>query len=184
MALSCRRLAAEIVRMDSTGTVASHASAWTDEALSHLVTRRRVVGTPNRTAWAIRAATAWLGPEVESAPAGMHRYQADLRLRVSERPDLVTFGKAALVDFGNILLSEDGWEVEVGWRASTLAPLFPVFSGRIVAHTDELTLSGWYAPPFGKLGQVADRLLLHIAATGTARWLLGEIDKAATRSVR
>jgi hypothetical protein len=77
------------------------------------------------------------------------------------------------------LVQLGGWEVEVGWRASTLAPLFPVFSGRIVARGDELTLSGWYAPPGGELGRIADRVLLHVAATGTARWLLGALDEAA-----
>jgi hypothetical protein len=112
----------------------------------------------------------------------MHRHEADLRLRVSDRPSIVTFHKAAYVDFGRVLPLNDGWEVEVGWRAATLAPLFPVFSGRIVAHADELSLSGWYAPPGGELGRLADRALLHIAATGTARWLLGEIDQAASRS--
>ena len=39
----------------------------------------------------------------------------------------------------------DAWEVEVSWRASTLAPLFPMFSGTIVARADEMTIGGWYA---------------------------------------
>jgi hypothetical protein len=149
------------------------------EQLSRLVVRRRADGDFARLAWAIRAARAWLGPEVEPAPHGMHRHQADLRLRVSERPSLVTFGKAAYVDFGGIEPLDDGWQVEVSWRASTLAPLFPVFSGTIVARGEELTLSGWYAPPGGVVGRVADRALLHIAAEGTARWLLSELDRAA-----
>ncbi len=109
----------------------------------------------------------------------MRRHQANLRLQVSDRPSIVTFGKEAYVDLGPVLPTNQGWEVEVSWRASTLAPLFPVFSGWIVAREDELTLSGWYAPPGGGLGRVADRVLLHIAATGTARWLLAELDAAA-----
>ena len=139
------------------------------EGLSHVVVRRHATTPPARLAWAIRAAHAWLGPEVEARPAGMHRHQADLRLRVSDRPSLVTFSKAAFVDLGAIQALEDGWQLEVGWRASTLAPLFPVFSGTIVAQGEELTLSGWYAPPGGMLGRMADRALLHIAAEGTAR---------------
>ena len=112
----------------------------------------------------------------------MRRYQADLRLRVSEHPSLVTFGKAAYVDIGPLhRLESGGWEVEVGWRASSLAPLFPVFSGTIVARGGELTLSGWYAPPGGALGRAADRALLHIAAEGTARWLLSRIDDVAAQ---
>jgi hypothetical protein len=153
-----------------------------DDPISHLVVRRETQTAPNRTAWAIRAARAWLGPEIEPAPAGMRRHQADLRLRVSEKPAIATFRKAAFVDFGPVQPTNDGWEVEVGWRASTLAPLFPVFAGRIVAHANELTLAGWYAPPGGELGRAADRVLLHVAATGTARWLLGQIEQAALRS--
>ena len=110
---------------------------------------------------------------------GRHITQADLRLRVSERPGLVTFGKAAYVDLGEVLPLADGWQAEVSWRAASLAPLFPVFSGTLVARTGELSVSGWYAPPGGAVGRLADRALLHIAAEGTARSLLGEIDRAA-----
>jgi hypothetical protein len=155
-----------------------------EDRLSHLVVRRRALSDTARLAWAIRAARAWLGPEIEPAPPGMHRHQADLRLRVSDRPALVTFGKAAYVDIGTVHPHDDGWEVEVSWRASTLAPLFPVFSGTIVARGEKLTLSGWYAPPGGVVGRVADRALLHIAAEGTARWLLGELDSVAATGAR
>ena len=150
-----------------------------DERLTRLVVRRRALSDPDRLAWAICAARAWLGPEIEPAPLGMHRHQADLRLRVSDQPRLVTFGKAAYVDIGPVQPLDEGWEVEIAWRACTLAPLFPVFSGAIVARGEELTLSGWYAPPGGVVGRVADRALLHIAAEGTARWLLAELDNAA-----
>ncbi len=158
----------------------SRHTADEDARLSHVVVRRRASCDPARLAWAIRAARAWLGPEVESAPQGMHRHHADLRLRVSDQQSLVTFRKAAFVDVGPARpLGDDGLEVEIGWRASTMAPLFPVFSGAIVVRGDELTLSGWYAPPGGALGRAADRALLHIAAEGTARWLLAQLDDAA-----
>ncbi|MDQ2935324.1 MAG: hypothetical protein M3R49_10190 [Chloroflexota bacterium] len=91
----------------------------------------------------------------------------------------MTFGKAAYVDLGPVQPLDNGWQVELSWQASTLAPLFPVFSGTIVARGVELTLSGWYAPPGGVMGRVADGVLLHVAAEGTARWLLGELDRAA-----
>jgi hypothetical protein len=169
-------------------TTMTAAASWrpsgSEATMSRLVVRRGAESDPPRLAWAIRAARAWLGAEVEPAPDGTHRHQADLRLRVSERPSLVTFGKAAYVDFGPVEPLDDGWQVEVSWRAATLAPLFPVFSGTIVARGDELTLSGWYAPPGGAVGRAADRALLHIAAEGTARWLLGEIDRAAMGSAR
>ena len=158
---------------------AAGGAAPPDEQLSRLVVRRRALSHPDRLAWAIRAARTWLGPEVEPAPPGMRRHQADLRLRVSDHPRLVTFGKAAYVDMGAVQPLDGGWQVEVAWRASTLAPLFPAFSGTIVAREEELTISGWYAPPGGAVGRAADRALLHIAAEGTGRWLLGELDNAA-----
>jgi hypothetical protein len=34
-----------------------------------------------------------------------------------------------------------------------------------------------YAPPGGAIGRLADRALLHLAASGTAKWLLHEIDR-------
>jgi len=114
----------------------------------------------------------------------MHRHEAALRLRVSDHPRLVTFSKAAYVDLGPVQPHDDGWQVEVAWRASTLAPLFPVFSGTIAARREELTLSGWYAPPGGAVGLIADRALLHIAGERTARWLLGELDSATATGGR
>ncbi len=155
--------------------------AWNREGLSHLVVHRSTTTDVDRLAWAIRAARAWLGQEIEPAPPDMRRYQTDMRLRVSDRPSIVTFRKAAYIDLGPVRSVNDGWEVEVGWRASTLAPLFPVFSGTIVARGPDLTLSGWYAPPGGGVGRIADRALLHIAATGTAGWLLGALKSAAER---
>lgn len=153
------------------------------DALTHIVVRRHALSDATRLAWAVHAAGAWLGPEVTPSPAGMHRHAADLRLRVSESPSLVTFGKAAYVDIGPIQWLDDDWEVEVSWRASTLAPLFPVFSGMIAVRGGEMTLSGWYAPPGGTVGRLADRALLHLAAEGTARWLLGELDRTAATGV-
>lgn len=112
----------------------------------------------------------------------MHRHQTDLRLRVGDRSSVVTFRKAAYVDMGPIEPLNDGWQVEISWRAATLAPLFPVFSGSLAVRGEGMTLTGWYAPPGGELGRFADRALLHIAATGTANWLLGELENAARGS--
>ena len=115
-----------------------------------------------------------------SSLTGLRRYAVDLRLRVGrDGPGLTTFSKAAYVDLGTTHRTRAGWEVEIGWQASTAAPLFPVFSGRLIISDEDLRIDGVYAPPGGVVGRVADRVLLHIAANGTARWLLGEIDRAA-----
>ena len=150
-----------------------------DLHLTRIVVRRLALSDSDRMAWAIRAARSWLGPEVEYAAGGLHRHEADLRLRVGEGAAGVTFRKAAYVDIGPVLPLNGGWQVEIGWRASSFAPLFPVFSGTITMRDGELTLSGSYAPPGGVAGRSADRALLHIAAEGTARWLLGRLDEAA-----
>jgi len=111
---------------------------------------------------------------------GLRRYAVDLRLRVGrDGPGLTTFSKAAYVDLGSTHRTRAGWEAEIGWQASTAAPLFPVFSGRLIISDEDLRVDGVYAPPGGVVGRVADRVLLHIAANGTARWLLKEIDRAA-----
>jgi len=151
-----------------------------DDDLTKLVVSRRTSTEVERLARAIEAAAAWLGPEIEAAPEGLRRYAATLRLRVSDKPRLVAFAKAAYLDFGAVRPLDAGWQAEVGWRAASLAPLFPVFSGTIVARGGEVTVSGWYAPPGGAIGRVADRVLLRIAAMRTARWLLDELIDAAT----
>ena len=126
-----------------------------------------------------RGAEAWGGEPVAGAPAGLRRFAIDLRLRVGgERGGLTTFRKAALVDLGPVFPTDDGWEAEVAWRAASAAPLFPVFGGRLVMAPGQLRLEGVYAPPGGVVGRVADRVLLHLAANGTARWLLAELASA------
>jgi hypothetical protein len=111
---------------------------------------------------------------------GVRRYAVDLRLRLGgPGAALSTFRKAALVDIGAIRRGPGAHEVEIQWRAATAAPLFPVFSGLLRIGPDELSISGLYAPPGGAIGLIADRALLHVAATGTARWLLGEIQREA-----
>ena len=115
-----------------------------------------------------------------ATPTGLRRYAVDLRLRVGrDGPGLTTFSKAAYLDLGTTHRTATGWEAEIGWQASTAAPLFPVFSGWLIISDENLRVDGVYAPPGGVVGRVADRMLLHIAANGTARWLLGEIDRAA-----
>lgn len=125
-------------------------------------------------------AGAWLGEPVTEAPDDRRRFAVDLRLRVGrEDAGLTTFRKAALLDLGEPMRTPRGWRVELGWRAATAAPLFPVFAGALTVEDGQLRLEGLYAPPGGVLGRVADRLLLHVAANGTARWLLDELDRVA-----
>jgi hypothetical protein len=121
------------------------------------------------------------GWDERPAVPGYRRYAVDLRLRLGgDAAGLTTFRKAAYVDIGPVRPADDDGDVaEVSWRAATAAPLFPVFSGELHVGAEALTISGLYAPPGGVAGVLADRALLHVAANGTARWLLREIDRVA-----
>jgi hypothetical protein len=82
------------------------------------------------------------------------------------------------VDLGEMRRTADGCEVEIGWRSSSLAPLFPVFAGKLILRPNELLLEGYYAPPGGEIGAALDKAFLNIAARGTARWFLGKAVEA------
>ena len=121
----------------------------------------------------------WLGErETGAAPAGMARYALDLQLPVGDRSSSMTFRKAAWVDIGELVETPAAVGVEISWRAATMAPLFPVFSGRLTWEAGRVRLAGAYAPPGGAVGVLADRLLLNVAARGTGRWLLGRVVEA------
>jgi len=119
----------------------------------------------------------WLGEPVEpGTDAEYDRHLVDLELRVSEQAPRITFRKAAYVDVGAPRARHTGpVEVPISWRAAGLAPLFPVFSGTLAWENGELSVEGFYAPPGGGIGIVADRLLLNVAARATARLLLERI---------
>ncbi len=114
----------------------------------------------------------WLGAPVASAAADTRRYLTDLSLPVRGHSPQLTFKKAAYVDIGAVRANEDGCELAISWQSSSLAPLFPVFAGRLKLTSTEITLEGFYAPPGGELGAALDRAFLNIAARGTARWFL------------
>jgi hypothetical protein len=134
----------------------------------------------------------WLGEAVDRPAAGgdvpseVRRFQADLGLPASSGSSRLVFRKAAYVDLGRVERVPGGWRMSIGWRAASLAPLFPVFGGQLTRTPGTLVLEGEYAPPGGELGAAVDRALLNIAARKTAVWVLGLIagalDSAASRS--
>ena len=122
---------------------------------------------------------AWLGELIELRADGGDRHLVDLELRVSEQTPRIAFHKAAYVDVGAVRDDQIGpIRIGISWRAAGLAPLLPVFSGTLAWDAGELRLDGYYAPPGGGIGIVADRLLLNVAARGTARLLLERIASA------
>ena len=123
-------------------------------------------------------ASSWLGSPVPAANGHSRRFLTDLSMPIRDRAPNVTFKKAAFVDLGPARGEDGRVEVEIGWRSSSLAPLFPVFAGKLILTPTELALEGYYAPPGGDLGAVLDKAFLNIAARGTARWLLGRVAEA------
>lgn len=121
----------------------------------------------------------WLGQAIDVAGLedGTTRYLTDLVLPLPPDGRLLSLHKAAFVDLGPVISRPDGGcDVEIAWRSASLAPLFPVFAGHLQARASGLTIEGHYAPPGGIVGRTADRMLLHTAARGTARWFLGHLS--------
>lgn len=123
------------------------------------------------------ASPGWLGQAIDTTdlPAGTTRFLTDLVLPLPPDGRLLSLHKAALVDIGEVVQRADGFDIELAWRSASLAPMFPVFAGHLLARHSGLTIEGHYAPPGGILGRTADRMLLHTAARGTARWFLGHL---------
>lgn len=152
-------------------TVATSAPGREVEGLEWLSVESPVPADPVAAAEALERPD-WLGPPVE-APPGIRRYLTDLSFPLITKPRTVVFRKAAVVDLGPVLALPDGSRaVTVAWRSATLAPLFPVFSGRLIVREDGLHLQGAYAPPFGEVGRLIDRAALHQVAVRTGRWFL------------
>ena len=124
----------------------------------------------------------WLGERVDdpSLPAGSARYMTDLVLPLPPDGRLLSLRKAAIVDVGRTRRLPSGCETPIEWHSATLAPLFPVFAGRIVVRAASIAIEGSYAPPGGAIGMAADRVMLNVAARGTARWLLDHIVARAS----
>jgi hypothetical protein len=123
----------------------------------------------------------WLGEVVDPGQGDpdLDRHLVDLELRVMAQAPRIAFRKAAYVDVGPVGMASFGpIRIGISWRAAGLAPLFPVFAGTLAWDDGELQLDGYYAPPGGGIGIVADRMLLNVAARGTARLLLERIAAA------
>ncbi len=139
---------------------------------------RRPVPVDPAQVCAALASPSWLGHAVDAPDAapGVRRFLTDLVLPLPPDGRLLSLRKAALVDLGPAEpLPDGGCTIEVAWRSASLAPLFPVFAGRLIAGRDGLSIEGHYAPPGGAIGRAADRMLLHTAANGTARWFLAHL---------
>jgi hypothetical protein len=133
---------------------------------------------------ALLADPGWLGRIVGSPPdrPDMRRVETDLAFSLRSDARTLTFRKAALVDVGAVDVRDGACTVEIGWRAASFAPLFPVFAGQLVADGRRLDLHGVYAPPGGGVGLLIDQAFLHHVARRTARWFLDRVAEAVVAS--
>jgi len=144
-------------------------------ALIHLRVSQRAVISLDEAAEAFRAADlGWLGEPASDVSSYLSRqtYRCDLRLPVHVIGHDVEFRKAAIVELGPLREGTGQLSLDITWRSATLAPLFPVFAGRLTVTADRIEVDGWYAPPGGRIGVAIDRALLGIAARRTAAWFL------------
>ncbi len=133
---------------------------------------------PSDVAALLKGDTPWISGRVEHPQSPeLRRFGVAMHMRLGGR--VTGAMKSAFLDVGQVRRTAAGWGVEISWLAASAAPLFPVFSGWLTIGDVALRLDGFYAPPGGVVGRVADRVLLHVAANATARWVLNEIDRAA-----
>ena len=129
-----------------------------------------------------RGGLGWVAHPAGHVAAGLGKYVSHLKFGLLPEGG-VAFRKAAIVGLGTPVRNGDDWVIPIEWRAASLAPLFPVLVGWLIARPAGLTIDGFYAPPFGRLGYVLDRGLLSIMARATARWFLGTAaDALAART--
>jgi hypothetical protein len=119
----------------------------------------------------------WLGPLVNDPVEHevVRRVRTVLELPIFDGSAPGPIRKTALVDIGIPGVLLDPLVVQIGWQSDSLSPLFPVFAGRLRITTTTIWLDGAYSPPFGRLGLLIDRHLLHAVALRTAQAFLARL---------
>jgi hypothetical protein len=131
----------------------------------------------DRARAAFFADLSWLGPVSGDAPTdGWRRVDTDLELPVLDGSGPAV-RKAATIDLGEIQETGGGLSVPIAWSSASFTPLFPVFAGQLEIKKTGLVLTGRYAPPFGRMGILIDRALLHFVATRSAEALLATVAR-------
>jgi hypothetical protein len=152
-------------------------AATMSPAVARLRVTRATTAGPARMYDALEE-PSWLGRVVDGTPdrPDLRRVETDLAFDLTEEHRTLTFRKAAYVDIGQPRRTTDGCVAEVSWRASTFAPLFPIFAGTVELRRGQLILEGVYAPPGGGVGLLVDRGFLRGFAQRTASWFLARVS--------
>lgn len=107
--------------------------------------------------------------------------------RVGPKNWPAAFGKSVEVRSGPIRRHGDAMLIAFSWEARGGASLFPCLYGDLEIaplgpDQTVLTIRGSYEPPAGRLGRVADDLLLHRIAQSTIRAFLDALGDQLSRS--
>ncbi len=93
------------------------------------------------------------------------------------------------VSLGPVSRAEGCVRRHLAWRAASQAQLFPVMEGSVTAISDGrsecvLEVHAHYQPPFGRVGQLVDRALLHLVASASIERFADEVAAQVESSVR
>jgi hypothetical protein len=112
---------------------------------------------------------SWLPGLADSAGASGEARMADVGFGRAMRLD-----RTVTVELGTPIQDEGRTLVPIRWRPESREALFPALEGEIEAapvgaDRTQLSMTARYTPPFGLLGRVADRALLHRVAEATVK---------------
>ena len=89
-------------------------------------------------------------------------------------------GRCVELELGGPRRTEGVTLLPIKWRAASVSGIFPVLEGqfelaRMGIATTQLGLSATYEPPFGLVGKIADRAMLHRVAEITVKEFVEQI---------
>ena len=121
----------------------------------------------------------WLPALAVEANSNGVRMLSELGFKLAGR----RIGRRVELELGAPRKTEGVTLLAIRWRAADAAGLFPVLEGhfelaRMGIATTQLGLSASYEPPFGLVGKIADRAMLHRVAEITVKDF---VEQIATR---
>ncbi len=149
------------------------------------IASQQTIDTPYATARS-RLASLVDGGGLRRASHTAYQHGLDALIRVGPFGDDPVLSKLVAVRFLEPAERDNVTTVGLRWEATgSAAGLFPVLDANLTLtpdgeHRAQLTLTGTYRAPFGRLGAALDRALLRRVATMTAAALLTELASAIT----
>ena len=110
-----------------------------------------------------------------------YREGEELRLRASAGRRQIA--KTVRLDVGNMVDLKDQVVIPITWEATGFTSLFPRMEAELILapisqSITQIALHGSYKPPLGKMGEVADRALLHRVAESTVKRFVDRLRDA------